>query len=299
MHIVTLTTCHNRRDCTLAVLSDLHEQKLPKGVSLFHVVVDDGSTDGTTATVRERFPKVEIVEGDGHLFWAGGMRYGWEQSASKKNFDYLFVFNDDVRLHRSAITDLLETLGQSEGINERPHAIVGSFKSTDGLITTYGGRRRSSNWHPLKFAATVEPNGLPQRADTLAMNGALISADALSGVGFLSEYFIHSGADYEYGLRLIKAGGAVIVAGKHIGTCDLNTQMEPPDEFSLTLIQRLRLLADIKREPFRQRYQFYKRHGGPLWPFLWISPYLTVWFRHAWFRLARVFGSSQNRSGVL
>ena len=292
MHIVTLTTCHNRRDCTLSALSDLHEQALPDGVVLSHVIVDDGSTDGTSDAVSKQFPDVEIVKGDGQLYWAGGMRYGWEQSVNKKRFDYLFVYNDDVRLNRSAVADLLETLEQSQWVNGKPHVIVGSFKSTDGLMTTYGGRRRSSNWHPLKFTKTVEPNGLPQKSDTLAMNGALISSDALGAIGFLSDYFIHSGADYEYGVKLTKAGGTILVAGKHIGTCDLNTQMGPQDELSLTLLQRLDLLTDIKREPFKQRYQYYRRHGGLFWPFLFVSPYITVWLRHFWFKLIRVFSSS-------
>ena len=171
---------------------------------------------------------------------------------------------------------------------DAPYVIAGSFKSNDGKTTTYGGHCRSSTWHPLKFGHVVEPNGAIQKSDTLNMNGALIPSATLQQIGFLSKYFVHSGADFEYGLKLAKAGGTVYLAEKHIGTCDLNTAMLMPDGLSLTLKERLKLLTDIKREPFRQRLEYYRRYGGLFWPVFWVSPYLTVWFRYVWFSIVRI-----------
>ena len=267
----------------MTALGGLHEQVLPAGVSLSHVIVDDGSTDGTAAAVRKRFLDVEIVQGSGQLFWAGGMRHGWEQVVRNTVFDYLFVYNDDVRLEKSAISCLLDA---STGLTE-PHIVVGSFLSEDECLTTYGGRRRSSRWHPLKFAKIIEPDGTLQEADTLNMNGALISKSALSKVGFLSEYFVHSGADFEHGLKLRKAGGRVLVADRHIGYCDLNPASTSLPEHSEQLADSLKQLFDQKREPFRQRLAYYRRHGGWFWPVLFISPYVTIWFRHLHKRLSR------------
>jgi GT2 family glycosyltransferase len=163
---------------------------------------------------------------------------------------------------------------------------VGSFLNSNGDQTTYGGRRRSSRWHPLKFAQIVEPNGSTQEADTLNMNGALISRSALDAVGFLSEYFVHSGADFEYGLKLRKAGGVVLVAGQHIGYCDLNPASRALPQHSDTLRESLQLLFNNKREPFSQRLNYYRRHGGWLWPMWFVAPYITIWFRFLYQRLA-------------
>jgi GT2 family glycosyltransferase len=283
--IVTLATCHNRREHTLAALSDLHDQGLPAGTTISHVIVDDGSTDGTTEAVSEFFPAVEIVQGNGNLFWAGGMRHGWEQAIKNAEFDYLFVYNDDVRLEKFAISDLLKAAVSQTA----PHIVVGSFLNEDGSSTVYGGRRRSSRWHPLKFAEIVEPDGTVQPADTLNMNGALISRWALDTAGFLSEYFVHSGADFEYGLKLHKAGGKIVVAGKHIGYCDLNPDSTLLPEHSEQLGDSLKMLFDQKREPFGQRWNYYRRHGGWLWPLHWVAPYVTIWFRHLHKRVTRLY----------
>ena len=291
MLIATLTTCHNRKDCTLAALSGLHAQALPEGVSLEHVIVDDGSSDGTAAAVKKEFPDVEVVAGEGDLYWAGGMRFGWEQAVRHMEFDHLFVYNDDVRLEPTALADLLAACTDRPG----PVVVAGSFLSLDGRRTTYGGRRRSSRRHPLKFAEIVEPDGTVQEADTLNMNGALISKSALDSVGFLSNYFVHSGADFEYGLKLRKAGGRVLVAPRYIGRCDMNPASEQLPENEASLRDGLRKLFDSKREPFRQRLAYYRRHGGALWPAWWLAPYVTIWFRHLGRRFSRANRTAQAR----
>jgi GT2 family glycosyltransferase len=188
MNIVALTTCHNRRDLTLASLGDLHTQDLPADVSLSITIVDDGSTDGTTEAVRTAYPDVEIIKGSGSLYWAGGMRLGWEKSVQNQEFDALFVFNDDIRLNRNALRELIDTNRYVRKHYGPLNVISGAFTDLNGEVNTYGGFRRSSIWHPLRFEI-VSPTGMPCQVDTLNMNCALITSEALHEVGFLSWYF--------------------------------------------------------------------------------------------------------------
>ena len=287
IRILTLATCFNRKDATLLALSDLHAQKFDKPVSVEHAIVDDGSSDGTALAVASAFSKVTVISGTGTLFWAGGMRYGWKEYARNQGFDYLFVYNDDGRFNRDALRHLLDNTTEPE----MPAALVGSFTDMDGEKTTYGARRRSSTWHPFKFGQIVEPDGTIQEADTLNMNGVLISRGALNAVGFLSEYFVHSNADFEYGLKLRRAGGKVLVAPRHIGRCSMNpsTLINPTDAPNLRAA--LKMLLDPKREPMKQRLQMYRDHGGWLWPLLFITPYLTIWLHPLRRRIKGVAGT--------
>ncbi|MCZ4297918.1 glycosyltransferase [Henriciella marina] len=275
MKVFTLACSHNRKSQTLHALEDLHRQKVAANVELRHVLVDDASGDGTAEDVRANFPEVEVLRGSGSMYWAGGMRFGWEELLSERQLDYLFVYNDDARFNHDALQHLLDNAPEPNV----PVAIVGSFTDLAGKKTTYGGRRRSSAWHPLKFSHLVVPDGTVQKADTLNMNGALISRGALAKVGFLSEYFIHSNADFEYGLKLRRAGGRVLVAPRHIGECDMNASSDLSPTDAPTLRGALRMLNDPKREPVRQRLNMYREHGGIFWPVLFAVPYITIWLQ--------------------
>lgn len=276
MRIVTLATCHNRCRKTLNALADLHSQVLPASVSVEHVLVDDGSTDGTAQAVEKRFPDVEIISGTGDLFWAGGMRLGWEELVKHKEFDYLFAYNDDVRLEKSALARLLKTSSMytvDGGV--RKHAIIGAFRSSNGE-TSYSGVVHASRWHPLRFRQLDPPEEGYWMVDSLNMNGCLISKEGLGQVGFLSSFFIHGGADYEYGLKLRKCGGSIVLAAGYIGWCERDKEQDECIAGSLSVVGAYRCLMSSKNQPPYQRMRFYARHGGRLWLLFWLMPYITL-----------------------
>lgn len=86
MRIAALLTCFNRKEKTLQCLKSLF-QVLP-GCIVF--LVDDASTDGTSDAVKQLFPEVHIIRGDGNLFWSRGMFTAWKE-AVKGNYNYLLV----------------------------------------------------------------------------------------------------------------------------------------------------------------------------------------------------------------
>ena len=82
---------HNRQDYTKACLHSLRRQSV---LGFNTVVVDDGSTDGTIDVVRQQFPEVIYISGDGTLWWAGAMNRGvtW---ALEKGARYIVSLNND------------------------------------------------------------------------------------------------------------------------------------------------------------------------------------------------------------
>ncbi|HEX9961078.1 MAG TPA: glycosyltransferase, partial [Pyrinomonadaceae bacterium] len=84
---------HNRRDITLQCLRSL--ARIDKtGLDVHVVIVDDGSTDGTSEAIREQFPEVEIIAGDGNLWFTEGTNVGI-RAALKHNPKYVLLINDD------------------------------------------------------------------------------------------------------------------------------------------------------------------------------------------------------------
>ena len=73
--LAVIMACHNRREHTLSCLKALKQQSVNGKVVVDVYLLDDGSTDGTSAAVKNTFPNVHIVEGDGNLFWNRGAAF--------------------------------------------------------------------------------------------------------------------------------------------------------------------------------------------------------------------------------
>ena len=66
------------------------------------VVVDHGSSDGTVARVRERFPDVTVVEEENR-----GLAFGWNTGVARTSGDYVLLLNADAWMHEGALDELV------------------------------------------------------------------------------------------------------------------------------------------------------------------------------------------------
>ena len=102
--IYVILPVHNRKTTTLKCLSHLKEQG---DLNNYHiVVVDDGSIDDTAQAVISQYPVVELLKGDGNLWWTGAIRLGMEYALSK-GADYFIWLNDDTLPEAGAIQSLI------------------------------------------------------------------------------------------------------------------------------------------------------------------------------------------------
>lgn len=268
--IAILMTCHNRRDITLTCLANLAQQTLPSTVYL----VDDGSTDGTTAAVRTQYPHVKILPGDGNLFWVGGMRLAFA-TALQTGHDYYLWLNDDTHLQPTALLTLF-TLHQQLIAQGTPDAIVvGSTRDPITGKSTYGGAIRTKSWYSNKFES-VEPTEELQPCDTFFGNCILIPQTVAQKVGNIDSCFIHTLGDLDYGLRAKKLGCTNWIAPGYLATCAQNTISGSWADTKLPLFKRLKKATQIKGFPIRPWTTFTKRHSGRLWFLYWFLPYIRA-----------------------
>jgi GT2 family glycosyltransferase len=94
----------NGREDTLACLASLAKVDAP---GLITIVVDNGSTDGTSDAVREAYPDVELVRTEKNLGFAEGNNVGMRK-ALELGAAYVLVLNNDVELDPGFVRELVE-----------------------------------------------------------------------------------------------------------------------------------------------------------------------------------------------
>jgi GT2 family glycosyltransferase len=289
-HVVALLACHNRRDRTVACLRSLFAQEL-RGHRIEAVLVDDGSTDGTGAAARALSDQIEVIQGDGSLYWARAMALA-EQRAITRSPDYLLWLNDDVVLRRDALATMLAA--RDEATDER--IVVGAVADPDSGALTYGGVRRV-DWHPMRYALVASENGKPHSCTTMNGNVVLVPRPVYLAVGGIDGAFGHAYADYDYGLRARELGLDLAVTGAAVGTCSRGPELAWTRP-GLSLVDKYRLLLDRKGVPFASSARYLRRHGGRLWPIYFAATYVKVAVEHvrARMRVARIRRSSAIRS---
>jgi GT2 family glycosyltransferase len=108
---------HNRRQVTLSCLH--HLQQNGDLARYKAIVVDDGSTDGTGTAIKQQFPTVIVLTGDGNLWWTGAIAKGM-QYASEQGADYFFWLNDDCLPAAGAIAKMVQFM------QTNPRSLVGA-----------------------------------------------------------------------------------------------------------------------------------------------------------------------------
>lgn len=215
MRLAILITCHNRKDKTLQCLQALFAQQgqeVDYNIEVF--LVDDGSTDGTAEAVKIKFPSVNIIQGNGNLYWNRGMLLAWQTAAATADFDYYLWLNDDTNLDNDALAHIFSCYNESLLFNEKPKIIVGACR--ENVISnnfSYGVR---DDYGP------IIPNGNFQYGKYINGNCVLVSAKIVDSLGILSEDYTHAIGDTDYGLRALKVGFQIITTKKYIAVCTRN-----------------------------------------------------------------------------
>jgi GT2 family glycosyltransferase len=93
----------NGRDDTLACLESLRAVEYP---NFSVMVVDNGSSDGSPAAIRQRFPDIEVVETNCNLGFAEGNNVGI-RLALRRGSDYVLLLNNDTVVATSLLQELV------------------------------------------------------------------------------------------------------------------------------------------------------------------------------------------------
>lgn len=232
--IAILLTVHNRREKTISCLKNIFSQKLDEGFDISVFMTDDGCTDGTSEAVSEKYPLVEIISGDGSLFWNRGMHRAWLKAIELGTYDFILWLNDDTRLMPNALMRLLSC---SNTVHDKS-IIVGSTLADESNRTfSYGGKTGGIRQSPL-----YPDNSELKECVTFNGNIVLIPKYVCENIGIIDPKFRHSFGDVEYGLRATKKGLTNYLAPGYYGYCIHNNPIPLFRRKCYSIFKRFRLL---------------------------------------------------------
>ena len=258
-YIAVLLTCHNRKEKTLACLTALYSCIKPKDYVFKVFLVDDGSTDGTTQAIKDKFSQVHIIEGNGDLFWNRGMRLSWETAYKTQEFDFYLWLNDDTMLDLTALIELLECSEEALKKDNQPAIISGACRNNDDENEfSYGGKTEE---------CPVVPNGVLQKCIYINGNVVLVPNKIYQKLGNLSPDYTHGMGDYDYGLRAINAGFNCYTTKTFIAVCEVNEGIPGWCNPNVSLKKRWQQF----KSPIGLNINEYIAFRKKFWRYKWIS----------------------------
>ena len=180
-NVYIIIPVHNRKETTIKCLDTLKQNgDLDK---YYVIVVDDGSTDGTSEAIKFLYPDVIILTGDGNLWWTGAIKKGMEY-AYQKGAEYLIWLNDDCLTRENTINKLVGFCKQES------NAIVGcqGYEAKENEVIAFGGYLKENSLIQLMKSALVKPQDcriFPQKPyDVLNGNFVCLPRQIVDIVGF-------------------------------------------------------------------------------------------------------------------
>jgi len=228
----------NRKQFTRECLLSLQQQTTD---AFRTIVVDDGSTDGTDEMLATEFPEVEVVTGDGNLFWTAGVNLGIRR-ALDLGATRVMTLNNDVITMPDFLAQMLRAA------DKHPTAVLGALEldaATNEPI--YGGElldfRTNTRRDLLKELSADQRHGL-HPVTYLPGRGLLIPKVVIDKIGLFDEKRLpHYLADFDYTSVARRAGFQVL--------CNYDARLSTyPEESGQTITRKGRSLKGYYQHLF-------------------------------------------------
>lgn len=245
--IAVLITCFNRKEKTLNCLENLFH--ITNDVDVY--LVDDNSNDGTKEAIKNSFPQVHIISGNGNLFWNRGMHIAWQTAMSEADYDFFLWLNDDSIPYPYLLQELLHC----SKLKDDKAIISGLIENAEKTKVIYGGRDFERN--------LIQATGKMESIRNLNGNVVLVPSVVVKKIGILDPYFHHDLGDVDYGYRAQKNNIEVVTTERPVAYGFENPIMRMRLKSS-SLKERIKYLYSPLGANPRINFYFRKKYFGYL-----------------------------------
>ena len=161
------------------------------------VVVDNASTDGTSAMLAGRYPQVTVLRMKENVGAAGAWARGLSYAALERRHDWIWSFDDDSVPNAFVLANLLDGIGSLNGTRVEV-----------GMVAPMPVHQKTGTRYPpllwrngfVKPSISYMQNPL-WFADLIIASGCLVRSELVRKIGLPRADFFMDFFDYEYSLR--------------------------------------------------------------------------------------------------
>lgn len=197
----------NGREVTLDCLSSLRQATYP---ALRIMVVDNASTDGSVAAIRDRFPEVEVLVMTKNLRFAGGNNAGM-RVALGAGAEYVLLLNNDTVVDPGFIEPLVAHMQADPRTGMVApkifyHATPDQIWFAGGAISLWTGTMRHVGIRETDRGQYDTPRDIDYATGCCLM----VRSPVVREVGMLDESFFIYGEDADWSMRVRNAGYRIV-----------------------------------------------------------------------------------------
>jgi len=188
--------------------SSLRKSKEPLSV----IAIDNGSSDGSIAFVREKYPEVQLFVSSKNLGFGGANNWGMSEALAQ-SADFVFLLNQDAWINEDTISLMLAYAKTNPQFGVlSPIQLNGIGTALDYNFSNYINPECCNGFYSDAVLGKVEDKVYP--VDFVCAAAWLISKSCLKLVGGFSPTFFHYGEDDNYCQRVLYKGLKVGIVPK-------------------------------------------------------------------------------------
>ncbi|NWF94045.1 MAG: glycosyltransferase family 2 protein [Syntrophaceae bacterium] len=242
----------NTKEFLLQCLESVHQSVREKGMEVF--VVDNGSTDGSVAAVRERFPEVKLIENRTNLGFARANNQALRLSKGR----YVLLLNPDAKVKPGAIDRLTSFMDAHPEAGAAGGQLLNPDGSKQNSIANFPSlatellNKSLLRWlFPSKYPGKEQDYTEPIEVDSVIGACMMVRRDTMEQVGLLDEDYFLFLEETDWCYRMKRAGWRIY----HLPQAEVYHFQGKGAE-----IEKRR----ARVEYFRSRYHFFKKNRGSL-----------------------------------